>query len=156
MKLRKGYEEAAKKLLSRVQATEEGCWEWTGTKISDGYGHVSYKGKLLLAHRLAYTAYVGDIPEGKLVLHKCDNPACFYPKHLEVGTQFDNMRDMMRKGRGTHGERSAKAKLTEKDVLEILDSNESNYKLAYKYDVGVTCVGDIRRGRTWKHLKESK
>ena len=55
---------------------------------------------LYTAHRVSFRAYVGDIPDGMLVCHTCDNRKCFNPKHLFLGSMKDNSQDMMAKGRG--------------------------------------------------------
>jgi len=74
-----------------------GCWLWTASKNWGGYGQVSWKGKLELAHRLLYTTKAA-LPRGVLVRHVCDTPACVNPSHLITGTQLTNMAD--RKARG--------------------------------------------------------
>ncbi len=77
-----------------------GCWVWTAATVGRA-GHGSFRnGRHVLAHRYAYQAYVGSIPRGQVVRHKCDNPKCVNPDHLELGTQADNMRDMAERGRG--------------------------------------------------------
>src|SRR5260370_21245414 len=76
-----------------------GCWVYTGHLNSKGYGQIKYNDKLELVHRISYRIMKGRIPKGLFVLHKCDNPPCFNPDHLFVGTQLDNIRDMISKGR---------------------------------------------------------
>lgn len=75
------------------------CWTWTGSRTSRGYGRIKVNGKNKYSHRIAWGLIYGDIPEGKLVLHKCDNPSCNNPNHLFVGTHKDNTIDMCVKGR---------------------------------------------------------
>jgi hypothetical protein len=75
------------------------CWEWCAGKDGRGYGWLTFERKKQHAHRLAYRAWRGEIPEGMLVLHECDVPACCNPDHLKVGTQSDNMRDRIARGR---------------------------------------------------------
>lgn len=78
------------------------CWEWSANSYSNGYGQFQLNGKPHLAHRIAYELVNGPIPKGLVVRHKCDNPSCIKPEHLELGTQFDNIRDMVKRGRHTN------------------------------------------------------
>lgn len=97
-------QEIADRFAGKYTADEKtGCWNWTACKDKNGYGHIALGGKHgghVLAHRVSYEANVGPIPDGMMVLHSCDNPACVNPAHLRVGTQFDNMADMAARGRG--------------------------------------------------------
>ena len=94
---------------SRYEIVEPGgCWVWMG-HISDngyghGYGHIRVNGRMKLAHRVSWELHVGKIPvgtghHGTCVLHRCDNASCVRPDHLFLGSQADNMQDMMNKGR---------------------------------------------------------
>ena len=83
-------------ILKRYIVNENDCWEYAGNKNKGGYGIVGHNS--ILIHRLSYEYYIGPIPKGLCVLHKCDNPACFNPKHLFLGTKVDNMRDRFNKG----------------------------------------------------------
>ena len=76
-----------------------GCWLWQGS-LEDGYGRLSVNGKLELAHRASFKAFRGQIPEGMLVCHTCDVRNCWNPTHLFLGTDLDNHRDKVAKGRG--------------------------------------------------------
>ena len=81
--------------------TQSGCWEWRGTRNEHGYGlitakaHGSNDGR---AHRAMVEVTRGVIPDGAVVRHKCDNPPCVNPDHLELGSQLDNMRDLAERG----------------------------------------------------------
>jgi hypothetical protein len=75
------------------------CWEWKASRYPGGYGKFSIKDRYQQAHRLAWRLSNGEIPSGQNILHKCDNPPCVNPNHLFLGTQTDNMHDMMAKNR---------------------------------------------------------
>ena len=78
----------------------DGCWLWLGTCRGDGYGLTKTEDrKTIGSHRMAYLLTYGEIPDGLLVLHKCDNPPCVNPEHLFLGTHQDNRDDMLKKGR---------------------------------------------------------
>ena len=77
-----------------------GCWPWQAGKFHKGYGAFAYAGhRPGYAHRFSYLLHHGEIPEGALVLHRCDNPPCVNPAHLRLGTARDNTRDSVAKGR---------------------------------------------------------
>lgn len=129
------------KLEAYSIVSPSGCWEWQRSRLPSGYGRISIgHQKLDYAHRVSYREHVGPIPDGLLVRHKCDNPCCCNPEHLEVGTQADNMQDCVKRGRHSKppvfkGEANHKTKLTEEDVKFILKSDESPTDLAKRFGV---------------------
>ena len=91
------------------------------------------------------------------ICHACDNPACCNPSHLFLGTQFDNMQDMVKKGRINNraGENNPKAKLSESDIFEIYrlyNSGMSAYRISKMYKVAGPTILGVVKGITWKHL----
>ena len=78
------------------------CWIWTGGNDGNGYGRTHSDGVEVYCHRLAYEKFIGPIPAGMHVLHKCDNPSCSNPSHLFLGKQRENNRDAMSKLRSVH------------------------------------------------------
>lgn len=85
----------------------DGCWQWTGLKMHKReYGMmVGLDGILMRSHRLSYLIYKGEIKKGLYVLHSCDNPPCTNPEHLFLGTQKENIQDMISKGRAKFGKK---------------------------------------------------
>jgi hypothetical protein len=89
-------------MTPRTPTTADICWEWAGARNSDGYGK-SYAGSgYRMAHRVAWESSFGPIPDGLFVLHRCDNPPCVRPDHLFLGTNTDNVRDSVAKGRAAN------------------------------------------------------
>lgn len=93
---------------------ESGCWEWNGPMHTKGYGRfiylVSGNKNIIRAHRFSWAIHNGEIPQGLLVLHKCDNRKCVNPDHLFLGNNDDNVRDMMDKGRSVGRKRGPRPK----------------------------------------------
>lgn len=144
------------KVLSRV-IVGNGCWTTTGDRNRDGYGVMIFRRRKLLLHRVSYMAFVGPIPAGKSVCHKCDNPPCANPHHLFVGTQADNARDMVAKGRANRawGESAPGAKLTAGQVLDIrrlAEEGESQIALALRFGVKPLAIHDIVHRKSWRKL----
>jgi HNH endonuclease len=132
-------------IMNKSVVTKAGCWEWQGAR-SYGYGMMMRGGKRLRVHRLSYELWCGDIPDGHVMRHKCDNPSCVNPNHLETGTQAQNIQDIAMRGR--HGQK----KLTKDEVAEIRSSTESNRALAERFGVGIIAIRRSRIGETWKHI----
>jgi hypothetical protein len=134
------------------------CWLWSGCRTERGYGRFSIGGKkdrrFRPAHRVSHELYVGVIPLGLSVCHRCDNPPCVRPSHLFLGTQDDNMKDAAIKGRTIQGERHPKAKLTQEDVRHIraLRLVMSHSALARKFGIDSKCIRRVLRGEAWRSV----
>ena len=95
---------AADRFMRYVTTSNEGCWEWQGGRHPKGHGKfLGDGGKRTYAHRFSYSLWVGPIPSGMNVLHRCDNPPCVNPAHLFLGSTADNNADMRAKGRQERG-----------------------------------------------------
>ena len=137
---------------------ERGCWEWTGTR-SNGYGFmwIAAGKPRVLAHRFSYELHHGPVPAGFNVCHTCDNPWCVNPAHLFAGTDKDNMRDMIAKGRDHHpplqGEANGSAKLNAIQVRKIRQLKMTARQLADRFGVSKQLIDAIRQRRLWAHIE---
>lgn len=148
--------EFRERFLSRFDVAVNGCWIWKGSTFPSGYGQVQFNGKRVPTHRLSYLLFIGPIPDGLEICHKCDVRPCGNPAHLFVGTRTDNMQDCKAKGRlkpgVSRGEKHGAAKLTEGAVIAIRESGEStNAELAEWFSVSVSTIQRIKRGALWRH-----
>ena len=148
----------SRRIESKIRKTETGCWEWIGGRHPKGYGCAySHKaGRAIPAHRLSYETYVGVIPAGMMVRHKCDNPPCVNPDHLEVGTAKQNTQDAISRGRMHRGERSGPSKLRAPQVIAVRLFYECGFwgykSLGDIFGVDFDTIRQIVKGNTWKHL----
>lgn len=139
--------------------TASGCWEWKGARNRSGYGFMAtgrhagddpQKTIPSMAPRVAYAAWVGPIAEGLVVRHRCDNPPCINPEHLELGTKADNNRDAFLRRRTANGERKSSHKLTDQQVSEVrrrYAADPQPYRvLASEFGVSAALIGAIVRG----------
>lgn len=137
--------------------TKSQCWEWSGKKDKDGYGTLKIRRKMFRAHRIAWMFTNGKIPTGCQILHSCDNPPCQNPDHLFCGTNLDNMRDKMTKGRHRtiFGEDHANSKVTQSQVLEMrhrYSTGVSQQRIADDFGITQGHVSAIIRKECWPHI----
>ena len=108
---------------------------------------------MVAVYRLAAQKYFGmDLDDPRHVLHHCDNPRCWNPEHLYIGTHEDNMRDMRERGRQVRGETHGRTKLTQADVDTIraeIARGVPNKDLAERYGVSRPTISSIRHHRYW-------
>lgn len=154
------HKSLAQRLMNlALLSPKRSCWIFSGWRLPNGYGHMVGTGRgsgTLLAHRAAWIAFNGPIPEGMWVLHKCDVRACINPDHLFLGTAQDNSDDMKRKGRhraiSYPGEKNPHSKLTEEQARIIKSGTKSIRQYAREFGVGVSTVQQCKSGLTWKHV----
>lgn len=134
------------------------CWPYIGKIGTKGYGQHFIGDKEIAAHRAVWVLANGEMPlltddKPTCVLHKCDNPPCCNPSHLFLGSNRDNVDDMIAKNRQAKGENSGRAKLTEDAVVAILGADETSKVLADRFGVAQTTIHNVRLRRTWAHVK---
>ena len=152
---------------SKVNKSGE-CWTWTASSFKDGYGKFWLRGRNRYANRVSWELAYGVDPGGMMVCHSCDNPPCVRPEHLFLGTQKDNRRDAVAKGRTAkgarhgsrtkphtvpRGERNGNAKLTYEiaDAIreEYASGDISQWDLARRYGVAQTAISSVINRKTW-------
>lgn len=142
------------------------CWLWKAKSFANyGYGRLEVNGKPVRAHRLVYEETYGPIPENLMVRHTCDNPLCCNPKHLILGTQTDNMRDMLERGRYgirnlPKGTKHYRAKINVKIVRKIRQMATKGYgPTAIIRELGLplskAAVSAIILRKSWKSVTDS-
>jgi DNA-binding transcriptional regulator YiaG len=147
-------------LWSKVEKTKD-CWLWKGAKIK-GYGSIRHKGKHYYVHRLVWELKNGIIPNGLMVCHHCDTPACVRLNHLFLGTQAENIKDMYAKSRNAaitkpnsfhRGEQHCRAKLTQVKADEIRSLYKqgkiSQRQLAKQFGVSQKIINLIVNNKHW-------
>lgn len=153
---RGGCPSGAPRFLLNVAFGMTDCWYWAAYTDALGYGRCAFPEEPK-AHRASWRLFVGDIPQGMSVLHRCDVRNCVNPDHLFLGTQADNVADMMSKGRSRvtplHGEANPHAKLTWAAVDEmraLRASGASVYSLAKRYGVSKMTARRAVTGDSWR------
>lgn len=135
------------------------CWYWNGSICNLGYGLWSRKGLKGKAHRAVFKLFYNFIPSDCLVLHKCDSRNCVNPDHLFIGTQLDNIKDMIAKKRNVNpkpkfGADNPMAKLNLdliKEAKKLRSKNMSYRQIGEKLGFSTMAIFRALTGRSWKH-----
>ena len=131
------------------------CWYWKGNVYASprgwGYGRWHYDNMRITAHIYSYTFFNGPICEDDIVRHKCDNPPCVNPYHLEIGTPADNANDMVKRGRSRRGVNHPSSKLSLDQVNEArsLKGVETALSIARRFGVARSTILGIWCGQNY-------
>jgi len=123
--------------INMMGGDETVCWPWMGaTGGKHGRPYVRYEGKVRTAYSVVYELTTGDIVGTRLIRHKCDNPICCNPKHLEIGTQKENMKDMRER------ERHGIPKIVKNAWLKLYANGVTFKAIGERYGVSATAVSN--------------
>lgn len=131
-----------------------GCWLWIGV-VSGRYGRMKFNGRMTQATHISLDLNGVQVNSGMHVCHRCDTPICVNPAHLFCGSQIDNMMDRSAKHRTARGTKNGSAKANDEMVKMILQKRAlgvTQLELAKETRLGLSTVGHISIGRTWKHV----
>lgn len=156
----------AQRLLTKYSTDPDtGCWNWTGHTYPDGYGRIREFGsekRFVRAHRVSYQHFHGPVPDGLVVMHKCDNKRCINPDHLEVGTSAQNVRDAHARGLVTHmyrGMPAPQTKLTPDQVAVIRQKyaagGVSQAAIGREFGVSKNTIQALICGRSWAGVRQN-
>ena len=134
-----------------------GCWLWTGCLLPSGYGQFGHNGKVVRAHRFIYEHSKRMLKKKEVVCHSCDTPGCVNPEHLFAGTQKENLRDAVKKGRKLSRESSDlyRGQVNPDIVREIRkrrQSGEKNKETAARFGISQAYCSTIARGIHWPEV----
>lgn len=145
-----------RKKYLEFEPDDNGCFIVTSHRANqDGYSNLYRNKKHIRAHRLVFEECFGTIPEGLVIRHKCDNPRCINPEHLELGTNKENMRDAVERDRNAKGEKNGRSKLTEEKVREIrnmVSTGMQTKEIAKTLNISFETTKKVRERKTWKHV----
>jgi hypothetical protein len=127
-------------IYSLIMIYDEGCWEWMGGRGSNKGIQRPFIQKEQ-GHRWAYRHFIGPIPDGKHVLHSCDNTLCVNPDHLRVGTNRENHAD-----RATRNRTPGKVRHLV-DTEAIVNDPRSSYVVAREFGISASTVRRVRGSR---------
>jgi len=155
-------ERFSKKINKSGSETYPDCWIWEGGKTSKGYGSFKYyqDRSAIGAHVSSYLFYIGEVPKGMLVRHRCDNPPCVNPEHLIIGSNSDNMKDMFERGRNgpqTKKQTHCKKGHSFEEFEPIVYVKKQGRQIGEEYRVCKECkrINDSKRkGNNLEYMRE--
>lgn len=128
--------------VSKLTVKTDGCMEWGGAK-NGGYGQLRVWTKRMAAHRFSYMLFKGDIPDGMIVCHVCDNPSCCNPNHLILGTCAENSADMAHKNNGGSWDK----KIDRDKILFMVNEGLSQSEAARRLGCSQSLISRIIKGK---------
>lgn len=148
-----------------VKISDSGCWEWQGSKVRGDYGNfgawsvTKNRYHMTRAHIWSYVFHKGEAPNGSVIMHKCDNPSCVNPEHLEYGSYKDNSQDAISKGRNAKGSNVVSKALKEtgrplsedtvKEIWKLSKTGINQREIANKLDIHFVNVCRVLKRQTW-------
>jgi len=154
-----GLEKRFWKYTDRRSSSE--CWNWTGPLLNSGYSQLGVGSEsngtraVRMGHRISWLIHFGEVPEEKMVLHKCDNRKCVNPNHLYLGTHKENMQDAYNRMTMSRGEQHHNAKLTKEKVIELRNryaDGESIRSLSRSFKLDRATVKAAAIRKTWRQV----
>jgi hypothetical protein len=133
-----------------------GCWLWIGETNKTGYAKIKtpINGivKNLRVTKIMYEQYIGPVPDGLFLLHKCDTPSCVNPYHMFTGKHKENNHDCIKKKRNNIGQKNGQAKLTNEQIINIRKDVRPQRIIAKDYGVSHQNISRIKGFKQWKHI----
>lgn len=140
-----------KRFWIKVKKTET-CWIWIGAKNKKGYGNINIgNGITIMPHRLSWAIHFGEIPDGLVLCHRCDNPSCVNPNHHFVGTSAENRKDAVVKKRMPY---APNAKISQKiadEIRQLKKNGRSQISISKEFKVSPMTISFIIRNKIWIH-----
>lgn len=138
------------RLWSKVAVSDpNSCWDWQGGLNIGGYGQVNFRGRSMIASRVMWSFFNGEIPEGMCICHRCDRPQCCNPDHLFLGTPADNSQDRIEKGRPITNRR-----YTDEQIQEMRRLRDEGYTLGQisrRYGISFSYLSGVLNGKHRAH-----
>lgn len=152
----KVYGTPKERFLKGCYPLEGGCVGFRGHHDKDGYPRFTFAGRSRPGTHAAFACVGVSVPHGLQVNHHCDNRKCVNPDHLFIGTQDDNVKDMMEKDRHALGERHTISLLTDDAVRDIRANCRRGvapaHLFAAKYGVSQSTIYAAKCRQNWKHV----